>query len=248
MKTQITILLFAIIMIVSACRNEKKQSANAETTTVVKTDSALLNGSKTIETGDLKFPSTGAGAQHFVPTNYKIDLETEGDLNHDNLKDKVIVLINKTDTTDKRVTLILLKQQDNTFKLDQKSFASVEPKYTADGYQIYETEDVDIDSLGTLTFQMYGVGPSGNLFSSYKYIDNKLMLININSYSMGAGGHTELDLDILKGIYKETNTNTMKEDMPSETKTKKYKIGTVLFENSNPKDIVIKAFDVNGVK
>ncbi|MBC6110223.1 hypothetical protein ACFOG5_15755 [Pedobacter fastidiosus] len=252
MKTTIITVFLSITATFLACTNREKpmvKSEKQDTIAIAKVvDSTTSNVSDNVEPGEVSFPLSGKNAKSFVPKNYAIDLEAEGDLNHDGRKDKVLVLIKKTDTIDKRASLILLRQIDNSYVLDKKSFSAVEPKYRSDVYQIYDTENVGIDKFGVLTFQMYGTGPSGNLFSSYKYINNELVLVNINSFSMGAGGQTELDLDVLKGIYKETNTNTMKEDMPSETITKKYKIDKVLFENSHLGDLVIKAFDVNGVK
>ncbi|WAC42567.1 hypothetical protein [Pedobacter sp. SL55] len=47
---------------------------------------------------------------------------------------------------------------------------------------------------------------------------------------------------MLKGIYEQTNINTMLEDMPSETTTKKYKVPFALFKNADPNQIMIEAF------
>jgi len=241
MKAKIIIILLAGSSVVFACRNEKKQVLKKDTIKVIKPE---VNKQNKLKTPESAFATMAYEIKDFIPQYYKIDMETEGDLNRDGLEDKVVVLINTRDTTAQRATLILLKIND-AYSLDKKSFSALEPKYREDGFQIYDTEDVSIDSTGTLTFQMYSPGPAGNLSSSYKYFKNELVLINVNTYNMGAGGHTELDLDLLNGIYEETNTNTMKEDMPSETITKKYKLPKVTFEKSSPKDIVIEAFNAN---
>jgi len=251
MKFETTTICLIVILFFYACRHEDEQKPS-NTVSITKTETGkLVEKHETIsqnkETDEPIFPAFAKTVKDFIPEHYDIDLEADGDLNHDGLKDQVMILINTVDTTSQRVALVLLLQNDKSYKLDTKSFGVVEPKYREDGYQNYDFEDISIDKEGVLTITQQATGPNGSLESIYKYIDDKLILTDITSFTMGAGGQTELKLNLIKGIFEETDINTMKEDMPSKTTTKKYKIPEVSFENSNPRDVIIKAFDVNGV-
>ncbi|RZL44940.1 MAG: hypothetical protein EOP00_18605 [Pedobacter sp.] len=243
-------ILALALCLFNACRNEKKQR-NKDTITVSKVDT-LAKTTETSSPGEEAnepgFPARAKTIKAFIPKYYDIDMEAEGDLNRDGLKDQAMILINAKDTTAQRVALVLFLQSDNSYVLNAKSFSVVEPKYSEDGYQNYDFEEISIDKNGQLTISQQATGPNGSLESIYKYINNELVLTNITSFNMGAGGQTELKLDLLKGIFEETDINTMKEDMPSKTFTKQYKIPKVTFENSSPRDVIIKAFDVNGVQ
>ncbi|TDG35607.1 hypothetical protein EZJ43_13385 [Pedobacter changchengzhani] len=161
-----------------------------------------------------QFPQTGNSVKDFIIEPYKIVMEDEGLLDNDNLKDVVVTLQNKNDSTDVRPTLVLLKQQNGGYKLYGVSLNTVPPAYQGD-YQQYLNVSVEIDSAKLkVSLTGYG-GPTGNQFNTYKFIDNKLVLISIGLFSAGAGGQTYIDVDYLKNIVRFEDVNTMLDEMPS---------------------------------
>lgn len=248
MKIIVHMICLIVIIKLSACKNEKKQTT-MDTISVVKADidttGRKAEPKTSLEYPEPDFPKMGNKVEDIIPPDYHIDMEANGDLNHDGIEDKAIVLINTKDTTACRPALVLLKM-DNTYRVDAKSFSVIDSKFRKDGYQNYDFEDLGIDKNGQLIFTQQSTGPNGSLESTFKYINNELVLTHISSFAMGAGGQTELKLDLIKGIFEETNINTMKEDMPGETTTKKYKLPKILFANSDPKNIMINAFNKLG--
>jgi len=237
-----SLLLFSLSFAIFACKNKTKQVATESADTVAY--EAETVPAKKVEVPLPTFPSTANKIEDLIPQFYEIDLEADGDLNGDGVDDKALVLINTKDTTGVRTALVLLKQ-DNAYSVNTISHMAVDPKYREDGYKIYDYEEIAIDS-GKLVVRIQATGPSGTIESEYKYINNELVLTNVRTFNMGAGGQTEIEFDVLKGIYEQTDINTMKEDMPSTTTTKKYKIPKVLFKDSDPSYIMIKAYEKAG--
>ena len=231
-------LILLTIGIVSACRNEEKQTTTKLADTVALAPDTV--NTNELETALPAFQKTANKIEDLIPKNYDIDLEADGDLNNDGLADKVIVLLKTTDTTALRPTLVLLKQ-GSAYRVDAVSYGAFDPKFREDGFKNYDYEEVSIDS-GKLVVTKQATGPSGSIESTFKYIKNDLVLTYITTFNMGAGGQTEQKFDLLKGIYEQTDINTMKEDMPSETTTKKYKIPLALFKDTDPSAIMIEAF------
>lgn len=232
------------LLLITACKSGPHQHTSKKQDTISKKTKALKDSLKNSGAGIKKTSDTietELNAKSFIPANYTIDMQAKGDLNHDNVPDLVLVLLNKKDTTDLRTTLVLL-QKDGAFYLDTKSSSAVEPKYDEDGYHNYGNEDLYIDSAGVLVFSMNDPGPSGNLESSYRYISNQLILTSISAYSMGAGSHTAIDIDPVKGIFRQTLINTMEENVPDKEIIQKIKPAKVRFDQSNPKEILHKAF------
>lgn len=230
--------LLTAIVAISACRNEEKQ---AET----KLGDTVAIAQDTVSTDELEtplpeFPTTANKVEDLIPKNYDIDLEADGDLNNDGVVDKVIVLIKTSDTTAFRPTLVLLKN-GSAYSVDAVSYGVFDPKFREDGFKNYDYEEVSIDS-GKLVVTKQATGPAGSIESTFKYIKKDLVLTYITTFNMGAGGQTEQKFDLLKGVYEQTDINTMKEDMPSETTTKKYKIPQALFKDTDPSAIMIEAF------
>lgn len=170
---------------------------------------------------DVSFPKTGANVSDFVIEPYEIAMEDEGLLNNDDLKDVVLVLANKNDSTDLRPTLVILKQPAGGYLLYGVSWHTVGPAYTGDNFQQYIQEEVVIDSA-KLKISLYGYGgPTGNQFNTYQFIGNKLVLSKLELYNAGAGGQTYVDVDYLKNMVRVEDVNTMLEDMPSKISHKK---------------------------
>lgn len=227
----------------TACKNKQKATETAVPITP-NTSNAAEQVQIPSETPVPSFPNIVQKIAQAVPKGFKIDLAAEGDLNGDGVADKALVLINTKDTTGARTSLILLKQ-GNAYHLNAISHTAVEPKYHKDGYEIYDYEAISIDR-GKLTISMQATGPLGTMKSTYSFIENELILTNISTFNMGAGGQTEIKLDALKGIYEQTDINTMKEDMPSTTTTKKYNMAKVLFKDSKPTHLMSKAYNTVG--
>lgn len=233
-----SLFILTAIIAISACQNEEKKTTTTQTDTVAIAQDTVSTDE--LETPLPAFPTTANKVEDLIPKNYDIDLEAEGDLNNDGVVDKVIVLIKTTNTTALRPTLVLLKN-GSTYSVDAVSYGVFDPKFREDGFKNYDYEEVSIDS-GKLVVTKQATGPAGSIESTFKYIKKDLVLTYITTFNMGAGGQTEQKFDLLKGVYEQTDINTMKEDMPSETTTKKYKIPVALFKNSDPSAIMIEAF------
>lgn len=245
-----TVMNFVLLLLplaVIACGNKAIQDGQAPKESTNETaagtthtpDSAALQNTTPLTINNL--PNTGKDAASFVPEDFEIVLDAEGFLNNDDLLDRAIVLQNKNDSTAPRPCLVLFKQNDQTYSLAHISWKAAGPGYTAEGYPVYNTEDMSIDN-GNLNFQMFDAGPAGNLSTIYKNIGRDLVLVEINTYNMGAGSHTELNYDLLNGTFSQTITHTMQDPMTSENNTKPYKIPVARFETADPLEIIHTAY------
>ncbi len=234
---------FILLMLFSSCK--KSEKSNTETN--ISANDTLKGTAvekSTQPQENLPFPKMGTKISDFVSGGYKIQYQAEGDLNKDGLPDVVIVLKSKTDTlgVEGRTVLILLKNADKTYYLDKTSEYVLQGEHTEDGYKIYDTEEISIED-GQLNINLYGTGPSGNLFSRFKYSGKEFILTYIETYNVGAGSHQALYYDLQKGELIEEITNTLEEDMPSKTKTFHLKKEKFLFENVSPDEIIVKAYE-----
>lgn len=171
----------------------------------------------------------------FVPAGYEISEEVAGDLNKDGRQDRVIAIKNKNDNTEPRKIIVLLQNENSTFQQDQESSSIIPSEYTTDGTQVFNTASLTIE-LNNLVVITWGF--TSNTTSTFRYIDGQLRLIRIKEFASGAGGYSELILDLIASTIKHTETNTMDENMPSETTTKTFQFPEVTFENTNPDEIV----------
>lgn len=239
MKYKRNSLLLMLPVLLIACNNNKKPDDKAAARLPVDTVNEISN---TAITDTL---ARAGSLNSYVPAGFQIDLQAEGDLNKDKQPDAVLVLLNKKDTAGLRTTLVLFGQ-NGSYKLFKKSVTAVGKKFAETGYPVYSVEDVSIDTAGTLKFEMNDPGPAGTLESDYQLINKELLLTHIGTFNMGAGGQTELNLDLLKGIYTQEDINTMKENEPTVKFTRKYPIKPVPFENAKPDEIIRAAFKRNG--
>ncbi|MCR4030093.1 MULTISPECIES: hypothetical protein [Flavobacterium] len=186
------------------------------------------------EEPEVTYPKTGNKLTDFLPKLdiYAIQYEAEGDLNNDGLADAVIVLKHKESNTLKRPTLVLLRNEDKSYRLDKVSEIVMPVEYNEYDFKLYDTEDVIIEN-GELHISLYGMGPSGTFISAFKYIKNDFVLYNMETYFSGAGGRSGLFYDFEKGEITETETNTMKEDEPTTSQTTKAKLKSYLFEDTS---------------
>lgn len=198
----------------------------------------------TLQRGGNVYPRTGKNAADFVPQNgiYALQHEATGDLNADGIPDRVVVLENKKDKQQgERPVLVLLGQGDKTYRLDKVSHFVFPVEHNEADFPNYFTEDISI-SDSALHIQLYGVGPKGNLFSDFRYFGKELLLTAIETYNMGAGGHTQMDYDVLKGSVTVEQINTMEEDMPSETTVYPVKKRTFPFDTADPEEIIHEVY------
>lgn len=241
MKKNIPALVFCILVFYS-CKKDKTLIAKQENDTAVgktvKRDSANgQNAGKPTESF-----KTGKKLSDLVPEGYEIQYDAEGDLNQDGLDDAALVVRKKEDTLDGRKILILLRNPDQTYRLDKVSETALPDEYNEAGYKMYNPEDIAINK-GELSINLYDIGPNGNQFSKFKYLNGDLILSYIETYNMGAGSHSALYYEPMKGKLTHETINTMEEEMPSQSKTISLKKERYLFEKTSPDDAIHKAYD-----
>ena len=137
--------------------------------------------------------------------------------------------------------LIILQNQDKTYRLDKVSNTAMPIEYNDSDYKIYDTEDISIENR-ILKIQLYSAGPSGNIFSDFKYFGNDLVLTFIETYNTGAGSWSQLYYDLEKDEINHVVTNTMEESMPIKEKTFQLAKEIYKFENASPNDIIIETY------
>lgn len=240
MKKIIPLLVFCLL-IFYACKKDKrsdtdhKNNSTAEKITIRDTTNILPEQqTPTLNIG--KKPSD------LVPAGYEIQYDAEGDLNQDGLPDFALVIRKKEDTLADRKMMILLKNPDKTYRLDKTSDTVLPNEYNEAGYKMHDPEDISIEK-GELHINLYDIGPYGNQFSKFKYLNGDFILTYIETYNMGAGSHSALYYEPMKGKLILETINTMEEEMPSESKTLHLRKEKYLFEKASPDDIVQKAYD-----
>lgn len=184
---------------------------------------------------ELQFPKTGKNVEAFVLEPCEIKMKAEGFLNDDNLKDIVIVLQNSNNSEDSRATLVLLQQEAGGYKLQELSWEAVGPEYP--DYQ--RLGEISIDSERKLHILLEGTGPVGNREATYKFINDKLVLVSIGTFHTGAGSWLSSEYDLISGKYDHEVTNTLHDSLPSEHQIGEFKLKRqMLFANDNPDTIV----------
>ncbi|MGN7709283.1 hypothetical protein [Chryseobacterium sp. 22543] len=239
MKKIICILILSSLICYS-CDKDKVVSQSSSSSTVVKKDSAQDNTQT-----QQKLLKTGKQTSDFVSDEYDIQYETEGDLNQDGLADKALILRKKDDTLAQRTMLVLLKNSDKTYRLFKASTTVLPDEYNEAGYKMHDPEDISIEK-GTLNINLYDIGPYGNQFNKFRYNNDQLILSYIETYNMGAGSHSALYYEPMKGKIALETVNTMEEEMPSATKNLQVKKERFLFEKVSPEDVVRNAYNAVG--
>lgn len=235
MKKIISILLLSSLIVYSC--DKTKADAPKDSSTTIKKDSV-----QNISQAQNERSTAGKQISDFVSNQYEIQYEAEGDLNQDGLPDKALILRKKDDSLAQRKAIILLKNPDKTYR-SFKSSETVFPKeYNEYGYKMHDTEDISIEK-GTLNINLYDIGPNGNQFSKFKYIGGHLILSYIETYNMGAGSHSALYYEPMKGNITLENINTMEEEMPPTIQKAQVKKERFLFENVSLDDVVSNAYN-----
>ncbi|MDP9960702.1 hypothetical protein [Chryseobacterium lathyri] len=238
MKKIIPLLAFCLLYLCS-CRKDKKSAIDQKNDPVAKATKKDTTNSFLTEEQTVSFKS--AKPSDLVPDGYEIQHDTEGDLNRDGLSDIALVIRKKEDTLASRKMIILLKNTDKTYRLDKTSDTVLPDEYNEAGYKMYDPEDISIEK-GELSIHLYDTGPNGNQFSRFKYINSDLILTYIETYNMGAGSHSALYYEPMNGKLVLETVNTMKEEMPSESKTFHLKKEKYVFDKTSPEDIIRKVY------
>lgn len=239
MKKIFPILAFCLLFFYSCRKNEKQAASHSKTDSVkaIKKDTATVSSGLPAESF-----KTAVKAEDLVPNGYEVQYDTEGDLNQDGLLDKAMVLRKKDDSLSERKMIILLRNADKTYRLDKTSDKVFPAEYNEYGYKMHDPEDISI-TKGELQINLYDIGPNGNLFSKFKYLNGALILTYVETYNMGAGSHSALYYEPMKGKVIHETVNTMEEDMPSQSKTILLKKEQYLFEKTSPEEVVIKVYN-----
>lgn len=244
MKKRITLNLLILLTIAfQSCTDKKKTDADSTAKNVEVTDSLPNRDFEEVSDEpdqsiayepDVTYPKTGNKIADFLPKTgiYEVQYETEGDLNNDGLADIAVILKYKENNVSKRPMLILLQNKDKSYRLDKVSNITMPVEYNEADYKLYDTEDITIEN-GGLNINLYSIGPSGNIFGSFKYIGNDFILNMIEAEYRGAGGHSGLFYNFESGDITVNETNTMEEDQPVTSKTTKAKAKRYLFENTS---------------
>lgn len=258
MKTKFTLTLLVLLELVFVLQScgDKTQKSNVSTSKITAINTANNNSDDEIDDeyeqekntpqeSNKNYPKIGNKASDFLPSSgiYEIQYEAKGDLNKDGRDDIVIVLVHKEVKTEERPMLILLQNKDKSYRLDKVSDLIMPVEYNDNDFQMYVSQEISIEN-GTLKIKLSGAGgPVGNIFSHLKYVGDDLLLTYIETYNAGAGSWLSLYYDLEKGLLTEEITNTMKEDMPSKSKTFKLKKEKHLFESTSPDGVIMEAYD-----
>jgi hypothetical protein len=217
-KTHISYPLLSLLLLFGACKPQQspKRSKKEKAPPVVPP--------KPKEVPNVNFDLTG----FLNAYNYKVQYESFGFLNGDNLKDKVLVLqeYNEGGIYNPRLTMVLLGNK-NGFWLYSQSQTIFPAEYSTEtNAKEFDTEEVKIVD-GKLVFDLYATGPNGHIYFDYILKNDKLTLNELTGVFIGAGSHnaiTYLAKSENNGTVKETEVVTMDEETLPETTTRQVKL------------------------
>ncbi|QYS87264.1 hypothetical protein JJC03_04865 [Flavobacterium oreochromis] len=185
------------------------------------------------------FKPTLKDLQKFIPDGYEIQYDAEGDLNQDKIPDYVCVLKHVEDFTSPRPTLVFLGNKDKSIRLMAKSDVAFPLEYIDGENKNFEYEYIQIKDH-KLSIDVSGMGAAGSYTYVYELVNENLFLASIHSFDQGAGGQTVVNYDVLRGKYVIENTNTMEDDMPTETENIQKKSLKLKFEEVNPIELLMQ--------
>jgi len=248
MRIIIRYILLVSIVFIHSCTKTNDKGKLSKTGKENKADSTIMKkvSEEQPEYENETFPVKEGLLSDIVGSSYEIQYEADGDLNNDGLSDKVLVLRKKSDTLSQRTVMVLLKNDNKRFRLDQISDTLLPDEYNEAGFKKYDPENISI-AKGILSVNLYNPAPYGNLFFNFEYIDKDFVLTYIETYNAGAGSWQSLYYEPLKGKFLQEVTNTMEEDTPAETRNIQVKKQKFLFENAVPDDIISKVYSENDV-
>ncbi|KEY19933.1 hypothetical protein [Kaistella antarctica] len=253
MKVKIPSLLFLLLLVLHSCENKTQKATESKSSAVQKVgrvetskiDTTSMVAPFEVITDfvevendpyepEIIYPETGNTAADFLPNLniYKIQYQAKGDLNKDGRDDLVVVLVHKESKIADRPMLILLQNKEKSYRLDKISNKVFPVEYNEADYKHFDTEDISVED-GQLYINLYSIGPSGNIFASFKCRGNDFVLDNLEGNFRGAGGSSIITYNSSTGEISTVDTNTMEEDMPSKSHTSKSKQKRYLFENTS---------------
>ena len=253
MKIKIPALLFLLFLLLHTCQNKTQKATESKSMIVqrgervetgkIDTTNTILPLEVNSDYGEVEndpyepgiiYPERGNTASDFLPSLniYKIQYQAKGDLNKDGRDDLVVVLVHKESKIADRPMLILLQNKDKSYRLDKISNKVFPVEYNEADYKLFDTEDISVED-GQLYINLYSIGPSGNIFASFKYKGRDFVLTYLEGNYRGAGGRSIITYNFSTGQIFTVDTNTMEEDMPSKTTTTKSKQKRYIFENTS---------------
>lgn len=238
--------MFSFLLVLYSC-NENERTDVRQINNDAGTAHANMVSKENDDTDRLLFPGTGNKVSDFVPENFEIQYEAEGDLNEDGFPDHAIVVRKKADTLSSRNVLVLLQNPDKTYRLDAISKKVLPAQYNEAGHKTYNPEQINIGK-SELNIQLYDMITNGNLFSKFKYLNNNLVLTYVETYSMAAGGNTALYYEVIKGKLTEEVLHIIKEEPFLNSQTYDLAAQKLLFENASPQEVISKAYQSVAVR
>lgn len=237
-----TIASFIFILIIQSCqKHSTKETKNAEIVDTlphadIEEESEETTKDSIVEP-NVSYPETGNKISDFLPKTgiYKVQYKAEGDLNNDGLNDIAVVLKHTQSNLLKRPILILLQNEDQTYRLDKVSNVVMPIEYNEYDFKFYDPEDIKIEE-GALRIYLFG-SPNNMILCKFKYTEKDLVLTYMTSYSGGAGERIETTDDYEKGEGTTIDINTMHENSIPVSKKYKIKAAKHLFENTSVFDL-----------
>lgn len=137
------------------------------------------------EDKEISFHESGRTIEDFVPSTskYEVVRELTMDLNKDGREDIVLLLFHKNDPNASRPVLVLLKQQDNSYRLDAMSRVAMLSKYN--GYINPQDFSIEKDEEDSHALKVNYSIPNGHFENTYKYQENTLVINKIYSAIIG---------------------------------------------------------------
>ncbi|MFB9078281.1 hypothetical protein ACFFLS_16765 [Flavobacterium procerum] len=236
-------LIIVLVIITMSCKNEKTRIPETKNEIVTPKDYPFVKEEQEREVAENNaiqvFPQTGRKPEDFVPEIYEIQLKAEGLLDNDELKDMVIVLQNKNDKTDSRPILVLIKKQDGTYILKETSWKAIDAQYTDGSSKMYDYENIEIDENRIFHITLQGIGPIGARKTSYKYVDDELILVAISTLNTGAGAQITVDYNLISGVADMELADMMQDTARITHEIKKFKLKRkMLFATDSPDKVL----------
>ncbi len=153
--------------------------------------------------------------QDFVPEGYLIQKEIFGDLNGDGFADCALILEKENGKSDLRSVRILLHDDETKWKNFETAWDLISNEYNEE-YKRNESEDYSIKE-GELVLETFCYGPCGNDFLHFAFEKDLFILTYYSYYFAGAGSHSFLEYERKNNRVSYDVTNTMLDDMPTET-------------------------------
>nr|WP_321452577.1 hypothetical protein [uncultured Carboxylicivirga sp.] len=236
----IALVICLTIIVIGGCSQSKKQKYN----TTQKRDSLIANQHIVGESDSaMKKEAVVINYKNLIPSAYDIEYHAKGDLNSDGADDLALVIKRKENFKGNRKVLVFIKENDK-YRLDKTSEKAFPNKFMSpdNDTESYYQEGIYILNQ-SLVIKLYGAGPIGNNFSTYKYTDMKLLLTGIETYDIGAGSEQSLYYDLLQSKLLKEITDLLSEEAKTIKQEFKLSKKEIQFEDCNPIEVMIEAYN-----